>query len=269
MRPVNRRYTMSLLAGLLATSLVLGGCQSAPPTASTPGVSVSVVPSATASGSASASPTPSGSAEAAGVIPPEFAKLPRLEGEATVVITVGGQPITIKVDGKNAPISGGNFVDLVQKGVYNGTVFHRVVRNPQPFVVQGGDPTSKDPNVDPRTYGTGSYVDEATKLPRFIPLEIKTSGTTTYGKTLEEAQVTDKPVLKHSRGAVAMARSQDPNSASAQFYFTLGDVNFLDGNYAVFGTVSEGMDVVDKIEANAVIDSAEVTAGAENLKVAK
>ncbi len=268
MRPVNRRYAMSLFAGLLATSLVLGGCQSAPPTA-TPGVSVSVVPSATASGSASASPTPLSSAEIAGAIPPEFAKLPRLEGEATVVITVAGQPITIKVDGKNAPISGGNFVDLVQKGVYNGTVFHRVVREPQPFVVQGGDPMSSDPNTPPQTYGTGSYVDEATKQPRYIPLEIKTAGTTTYGKTLEEARVTDKPVLKHSRAAVAMARSQDPNSASAQFYFTLGDVNFLDGNYAVFGTVSEGMDVVDKIEAGAVIDSAEVTAGAENLKVAK
>jgi peptidyl-prolyl cis-trans isomerase B (cyclophilin B) len=265
MRPVNRRYTMSLFAGLLVTSLVLGGCQSSPPTASSP------TASASASASALSSPTTSGS-PAIGksvAIPPEFAKLPHLDGDATVVMTVGGQAITIKVDGKNAPISGGNFVDLVQKGVYNGTVFHRVVRNPQPFVVQGGDPMSKDPATNPQSYGTGSYIDEATKLPRYIPLEIKTSGAMTYGKTLEEAQVTDKPVLKHSRGAVAMARSPDPNSASAQFYFTLGDVNFLDGNYAVFGTVSEGMDIIDKIEAGAVIDSAEVTAGAENLKVAK
>jgi peptidyl-prolyl cis-trans isomerase B (cyclophilin B) len=266
MRPVNRRYAISLFTGLLATSLVLGGCQPTPPTAS------SLTSSPTESATASASPTPSAIGTAAGkavAIPPEFAKLPHLDGEATVVMTVGGQAITIKVDGKNAPISGGNFVDLVQKGVYNGTVFHRVVRDPQPFVVQGGDPMSKDPATNPKDYGTGSYVDEATKQPRYIPLEIKTSGATTYGKTLEEAQVTDKPVLKHSRGAVAMARSQDPNSASAQFYFTLGDVNFLDGNYAVFGTVSEGMDVIDKIEAGAVIDSAEVTAGAENLKVAK
>jgi peptidyl-prolyl cis-trans isomerase B (cyclophilin B) len=265
MRPVNRRYAMSLFAGLLATSLVLGGCQSAPPTASS-------APTASATASASASPSPSAIGTAAGkaaAIPPEFAKLPRLEGEATVVMTVGGQAITIKVDGKNAPISGGNFVDLVQKGVYNGTVFHRVVREPQPFVVQGGDPMSKDPATDPQAYGTGSYIDEETKQSRYIPLEIKTSGSTTYGKTLDQAQVTEKPVLKHSRGAVAMARSNDPNSASAQFYFTLGDVNFLDGNYAVFGTVSEGMEVIDKIEAGAVIDSAEVTAGAENLKVAK
>jgi peptidyl-prolyl cis-trans isomerase B (cyclophilin B) len=265
MRPVNRRYTMSLVAGLLVTSLVLGGCQSSPPTASSPAASASATVSALTSPTASGSPAIGKSA----AIPPEFAKLPHLDGEATVVMKVGGQAITIKVDGKNAPISGGNFVDLVQKGVYNGTVFHRVVRDPQPFVVQGGDPMSKDPNTNPKEFGTGSYIDEATKLPRFIPLEIKTSGTMIYGKTLEEAQVTDKPVLKHSRGAVAMARSSDPNSASAQFYFTLGDVNFLDGNYAVFGTVSEGMDVIDKIEAGAVIDSAEVTAGAENLKVAK
>ena len=74
----------------------------------------------------------------------QMKNLPVLEGKATVVMTVKGQPITINVDGKDAPITAGNFVDLVQRGVYDGLVFHRVVRQPQPFVVQGGDPQSKD-----------------------------------------------------------------------------------------------------------------------------
>jgi peptidyl-prolyl cis-trans isomerase B (cyclophilin B) len=283
MRPVNRRYA-SLSVCLLATSLILGGCQSAPtPTgsASPDAGSASPIASGSASPSPSASPgaTPSGTP---GAIPAEYANLPRLEGEATVVITVAGEAITIKVDGKNAPLSAGNFVDLVQKGVYNGTVFHRVVRQPQPFVVQGGDPLSSDPNASPQTFGTGSYIDPATKNPRFVPLEIKASGqdSPTYGMTLEEATAakrdpsgsqgaTPVPVLRHNRGAVAMARSADPNSASAQFYFALGDLYPLDGNYAVFGTVTEGMEVVDKIEQGAVIESAQVTAGAENLKGAK
>lgn len=263
MPAVNRRYAISLFACLLTTSLILGGCQV--PTSPGDGSGGSPVATTTASPSATPSSSPVAAASP-GAIPPEFAKLPRLEGEATVVVRVDGQSITIKVDGKNAPLSAGNFVDLAQKGVYNGTVFHRVVREPQPFVVQGGDPTSKDPNTAPQDYGTGSYVDEATKLPRFVPLEIKAVGqpNPTYGATLEAGKT---PVLRHSRGAVAMARSQDPNSASAQFYFTLGDVYFLDGNYAVFGTVTEGMEVVDKIEAGAVIESVEVTAGGENLKV--
>ncbi|NEP45729.1 MAG: peptidylprolyl isomerase, partial [Okeania sp. SIO2H7] len=72
--------------------------------------------------------------------------LPRLEGKATIVMVVDGSPITIEVDGTNAPITAGNFVDLVQRGVYDGLAFHRVVREPEPFVVQGGDPQSKDPD---------------------------------------------------------------------------------------------------------------------------
>ncbi|NEO67912.1 MAG: peptidylprolyl isomerase, partial [Moorea sp. SIO4G2] len=71
---------------------------------------------------------------------PQFSNLPRLDKKATVELRVKGSPITIEVDGTNAPITAGNFVDLVDKGVYDGLVFHRVVREPQPFVVQGGDP---------------------------------------------------------------------------------------------------------------------------------
>lgn len=197
-----------------------------------------------------------------------YSNLPRLEGEATVVITVNGSPITIKVDGEKAPITGGNFVDLVKKEVYNGTLFHRVVREPDPFVVQGGDPQGKDPSVPVSNLGTGSYTDEATGQARYIPLEILPQGEDEplYSTTFSSAQITKPPALTHKRGAVAMARSQFPDSASAQFYFTLGDVNFLDGEYAVFGEVLEGMDVIDNIQQGDVIDSAVIVDGADNLK---
>ena len=194
---------------------------------------------------------------------PGMKDLPRLEGQATVVMTVKGSPITIEVDGTNAPITAGNFVDLVQKGEYDGTVFHRVVRDPQPFVVQGGDPQSKDPKVPVNRLGTGGYIDPKTKNERYIPLEIKPKGSEqpVYGKT-----ITQPPVLSHKQGAVAMARSQQPDSASSQFYFALADLGFLDGNYAVFGKVTEGFEVVNKIQQGDRIDSAKVTKGAENLK---
>lgn len=200
--------------------------------------------------------------------------LPRLEGKATVVMKVNGQPITIEVDGNNAPITAGNFVDLVQKGIYNGLVFHRVVKDPTPFVVQGGDPQGKDPNFPASALGTGGYNDPETKKQRYIPLEIRPQ----YDETKKEVAVPDivysttikqPPQLKHDYGTIAMARSQSPDSASSQFYFTLADLPFLDGSYAVFGKVTEGMDVVEKIKQGDRIDTAEVITGAENLKLGK
>ncbi len=198
----------------------------------------------------------------------QMENLPRLEGKATVVMRVNGSPITIEVDGTNAPITAGNFVDLVQRGVYDNLVFHRVVREPQPFVVQGGDPQSKDPSFPASRLGVGSFIDPATSQPRYIPLEIKPEGAQTpvYGQTLRNARVSQPPVLKHSRGAVAMARANPPNSASSQFYFALTELPFLDGDYAVFGYVTDGMDVVDQIQQGDRIDSAQVVEGAENLK---
>jgi peptidyl-prolyl cis-trans isomerase B (cyclophilin B) len=199
---------------------------------------------------------------------PGFKELPRLEGKATVVMLVKGSPITIEVDGTNAPITAGNFVDLVQRGAYNGLMFHRVEKDPSPFVVQGGDPQSRDPKVPLTDLGTGSFTDPKTNKIRYIPLEIKPTGSEkpVYGKTLQDAEVSQQPVLKHTRGAVAMARSQMPDSASSQFYFALSDLPSLDGNYAVFGYVKQGMDVVDKIQQGDRIDSAKVTQGVENLK---
>ncbi|MGG6294600.1 peptidylprolyl isomerase [Leptolyngbya sp. AN02str] len=216
--------------------------------------------------SSSVADSPS-SAEASETMTNTYANLPSLNGKATVELTVKGSKITIELNGDDAPITAGNFVDLVNRGVYNGLVFHRVVRQPQPFVVQGGDPQGKDPSVPANMLGTGSFVDPATGQPRYIPLEIKPSGADAplYGQTMEQAGVSGAPALRHTRGAVAMARSQDPNSASSQFYFALADLGFLDGNYAVFGYVTSGMDVVDQIQQGDRIESAVVTSGLENL----
>ncbi len=207
-------------------------------------------------------------APAIATLPPAAANLPVLQGKAVVEMVVNGGRIVMEVDGTKAPVTAGNFVDLVQRGVYDGVVFHRVVKSPEPFVVQGGDPQSKDPAVSPQLYGTGGFRDPETQEERLIPLEIQPEGADApiYGKTFPEAGISEPPALKHTRGALAMARSQLADSASAQFYFALADLPFLDGNYAVFGYVTEGMDVVDAIEQGDVLESARVVSGIENLK---
>ena len=222
---------------ILVSVLAIAGCTESAPTPDTP-------PTTPDSTSVSADP---------------FEFLPVLNGQATVVMTVKGAPITIAVDGTKAPITAGNFVDLVERGFYDGLTFHRVVREPEPFVVQGGDPLGN---------GTGGFIDPATGEERSIPLEITPKGDAApvYSKTLPSAGISESPELPHTRGAVAMARSQFPDSASSQFYFTLANLSFLDGNYAVFGYVTAGMDVVDGIDQGDTIDSAKVTQGLENLK---
>ncbi|MEM8639264.1 MAG: peptidylprolyl isomerase [Cyanobacteria bacterium P01_G01_bin.54] len=188
----------------------------------------------------------------------DFADLSRLDGVAQVQMTVNGSPIRIEVRGEAAPITAGNFIDLVKKGVYEGVAFHRVVRDPQPFVVQGGDPQSQDPNVPMSQLGTGGYIDPSSGERRFIPLEILPVGADTpvYSQTLP---VGSTPVLAHKRGAVAMARSSFPDSASSQFYFALSDLPNLDGSYAVFGyVVGNGMAVVDQIQSGDRIEAIEV-----------
>lgn len=192
--------------------------------------------------------------------PTPTTELPRLDGKATVVLQVKGQPITIEVDGTAAPVTAGNFVDLVNRGVYEGLSFHRVEPG---FVVQGGDPQSKDPQTPPELLGTGGFIDPQTNQPRTIPLEITPAGgqEPIYSETLTQA-----PQLTHRQGAVAMARSQLPDSASSQFYIALNPLPDLDGKYAVFGYVTDGMAVVEQIQRGDRIDSAEVTAGLENLK---
>lgn len=126
--------------------------------------------------------------------------------------------ITIRLFRKLAPITSSNFIDLVTKGFYNGLTFHRVEPG---FCIQGGCPQGT---------GTGLYIPPGTGQPRFVPLEIS-------------------PQLRHnSAGVVAMARfGTSPNTASCQFYITLGPKPNLDNQYAVFGGVVSGMDVVNRI----------------------
>lgn len=250
-----------LISFLLIGAIFISGCSSQPTTPSS-------AASSPANETTSAQATPSSPPTSPAASNDPAANLPRLEGEATVQMVVKGSPIIIQIEGDNAPVTAGNFVDLVNRGVYDGLSFHRVVREPEPFVVQGGDPQGKDPNFPASQLGTGSFLDPSTNSPRYIPLEITPEGASApvYGTTLSDAGISKPPILKHTRGAVAMARSAMPNSASAQFYFALADLGFLDGSYAVFGYVTTGMDVVDAIQQGDRIESAKVTAGLEKLQ---
>jgi peptidyl-prolyl cis-trans isomerase B (cyclophilin B) len=187
--------------------------------------------------------------------------LPQLAGMAKVELQVNGSPILIEINGTDAPTTAGNFVDLIDQGVYDGLVFHRVIPG---FVAQGGDPQGKDPKFSGQL-GTGGFTDPATGMERRIPLEIKLDGEEkpTYSKAkLPGSSV----VLKHDRGVIAMARSSMPDSASSQFYIALEDLPSLDGDYAVFGKVVTGMEVVDKIKQGDRISTAKVVEGLDNLK---
>ncbi|MGC6484006.1 MAG: peptidylprolyl isomerase [Synechococcus sp.] len=185
---------------------------------------------------------------------------PCLQGQATVLMRTSRGDVTLELDGDAAPVTAGNFLDLVRRGVYNGTVFHRVVREPVPFVVQGGDPASKEPNTPRSAYGRGSFVDPANGQARMIPLEVKFSNEPEprYSRVTTNPSDLLKIQLAHDRGALAMARSQDPDSASAQFYIALKPLPELDGRYAVFGRVVKGMEVIDAIQADDRINTAEV-----------
>lgn len=142
--------------------------------------------------------------------------------------------IKIELKDEEAPVTTANFKKLAEQKFYNGLTFHRVEPG---FVVQGGDPLGN---------GRGGSEEK-------IKLEIPCSDGKTYlGEIAPKSCV---PVLPHTKGAVAMARSNDPNSASSQFYITLDDASFLNGAYAVFGYVIEGMDVVQKIQVGDVIKS--------------
>jgi peptidyl-prolyl cis-trans isomerase B (cyclophilin B) len=191
------------------------------------------------------------------------APTPCLKGTAVVAMETSKGPVELSLDGEAAPLTAGNFVDLVRRGVYDGTVFHRVVREPVPFVVQGGDPSSADPKVPASDYGTGNFVDPASGEARRLPLELKLKGEREprYGEQLTSPMATRQLALSHERGAVAMARSNDPNSASSQFYVALQALPELDGRYAVFGRVSKGMEVIDRIQQGDTLIRAQVIEG--------
>lgn len=203
-------------------------------------------------------------AETMSSIPSAYADRPQLVGDAVLVMKVvtaeGEGEVTMELNGKLAPLTAGNFADLVQKGFYDGLTFHRVVNDPVPFVVQGGDPFGN---------GTGGYVDPTSLRKREIPLEITVADEEEprYDTLFDQAQIAKPPALPHRRAALAMARSQAPNSASSQFYITLSDQPVLDGRYAVFGYVTEGMDIVDTIQVGDEIQSIEIVSGDDNLVI--
>jgi len=197
-------------------------------------------------------------------VPEEYQDLPQLKGRATVAIKTNKGDMTVVVDGYSAPVTAGNFVDLVQRKFYDGLEFTRAEES---YVVQTGDPDGPDAGfIDPKT---GEY--------RAIPLEIMVKGDSEpiYGSTLEDLGIyLDEPVLTFSSyGTMAMARpGDDANGGSSQFFFLLFEPeltpagsNLLDGRYAVFGYVVEGQDVLGTIKPGDVIKSAQVIKGAENL----
>lgn len=184
-----------------------------------------------------------------------YADLPKLSGKATIEINTSAGAIVVEVDGDSAPITSGNFVDLARRGFYNNLTFHRVEPG---FVIQGGDPNGN---------GTGGFIDPKTRQERVVPLEIRTTnkdgkpGEILYGKTYSRLGLNVRqqpPVLTHTEGVIAMARSQNPNSASSQFYITLSPTPPLNGEYAVFGKVTKGMDVVKRIKLGDKIVSVKV-----------
>ena len=125
-----------------------------------------------------------------------------------------GKVIRLELYPETAPITVENFLDLVKKGFYNGLTFHRIISG---FMIQGGDPDGNGMG------GPGHS----------IKGEFKSNGV-------------DNP-LKHEKGVISMARSMDPNSAGSQFFIMHEAAPHLDGQYAAFGKVIEGLDVVDEI----------------------
>lgn len=125
-----------------------------------------------------------------------------------------GDIILVVLSNKDTPLTIKNFKKLVSEKFYDGLIFHRVIKD---FMVQGGDPT-----------GTGFEGSDEEIKGEFSSNGVKNS-------------------LSHTRGVVSMARSNDPDSASSQFFICHADSTYLDGNYAAFGKVFAGMDIVDKI----------------------
>lgn len=131
-----------------------------------------------------------------------------------VIEMENGKKIEIELYPEIAPITCENFLDLVSHGFYDGLTFHRVIRG---FMIQGGCPKGN---------GTGG------------------SGRNIKGEFSRNGVKND---LKHTRGVLSMARAQDPDSASSQFFIMHEDAPHLDGSYAAFGKVVSGLDVVDEI----------------------
>ena len=142
--------------------------------------------------------------------------------------------IVLELDADVAPITVENFANLVNEGFYNGLTFHRIISG---FMIQGGDPL-----------GNGTGGSSKTIKGEFASNGVKNS-------------------ISHVRGTISMARSSMPNSASSQFLIVHQDSTFLDGQYAAFGTVTSGMEVVDKICADTAVEDDNGTVAKNNQPV--
>ena len=158
-------------------------------------------------------------------------------GKEVAIIETSKGTVKIRLAGKDAPIHVGNFVELAQKGFYDGLKFHRYVPG---FVIQGGDPNTRTASSSDVARADGS------PFSKF--------GMGGPGYRIRE-EFSTNPNNKHVDGALAMARSQDPDSAGSQFYFCLGPQHMLDSGYTVFGTTIEGLDVEKELRAGDVIES--------------
>ena len=198
-------------------------------------------------------------------IPAEFAALPRLLGRATVAIETTKGPLTAVVDGYNAPLTAGAFVDLVQKGFYDGLPFTRAEDF---YVLQTGDPKGPE----------SGYIDPKTKSERKVPLEIRVPGETSpfYNQTFEDlGRFKATPVLPFATlGTLGWAHSDEAlDDGSSQFFFFLYEaeltpagLNLVDGRYSAFGYVVDGFDVLEELGVDDGIVKARVIEGAENLQ---
>ena len=198
-------------------------------------------------------------------IPSEFNDLPRLLGRATVEIETSKGNMTAVVDGYNAPLTAGAFIDLALKGFYNKLPINRAEEF---FVLQTGDPDG--PEI--------GYLDQETKKERNVPLEIRVPGSKEiiYNNTFEELGLyTETPVLPFATmGTLGWAHSEKSLAdGSSQFFFFLYEAelnpagrNLIDGRYSAFGYVIEGADILNKLEINDQIISIKVLDGSDRLK---
>lgn len=198
-------------------------------------------------------------------VPEEYAYLPQLLGRATVEMETNKGDLTVVVDGYSAPVNGGNFVDLVKRGFYDGLEFNRAEDF---YILQAGDPPGE----------AEGFIDPKTDEYRAIPIEVLVKGDDlpVYGSTLEElGRYLDEPAIPfNAYGAIALARpADDPNGGSSQFFFFKFDTeitppgyNLMDGRYSVFGYLVDGKEVLEELTAGDEIISAKVIEGMENLK---
>ena len=198
-------------------------------------------------------------------IPQEFDSLPRLLGRANVLIDTTKGKLNAVIDGYNAPLTAGAFVDLAQKDFYDGLPFSRAEDF---YVLQTGDPE-----------GTAiGYVDPESQNERHVPLEIRVEGEseTIYNKTFEELGLyTETPVLPFATlGTLGWAHSnQALDDGSSQFFFFLYEAelnpagkNLIDGRNAAFGYVVEGSEILNELTVEDRIVSIKVLDGAKRFK---